>query len=40
MRRVAGARFRQMQAMQTVGKNRIVRRQQDQSMGLGPQRFT
>jgi len=37
MRRIMRARFRQMQAMQTVGKHGIIRRQQDQSMGLGPQ---
>ena len=36
---VPGADFWQMQAMQPVGKNRIVRRQKDQAMRLRPQRL-
>lgn len=39
MRRVAGAHFRQMKTVQPVGKHGIVRRQQDQSMRLCPQRL-
>ena len=40
MRRVAGERFRQMQAMETVSEHGVIRRQQDQAMCLRPQRFT
>lgn len=39
MRRIAGTNLRQMQAVQDLRKNRIIRRQQDQSIGLCPQRL-
>ena len=37
---ILGESFRQMQTVQTVGKHGVIRRQQDQSMGLCPQCFT
>ena len=39
MRRVAGTDFRQMQAMEMIGEQGIVRRQQDQAVCLRPQCF-
>ena len=39
MRRVAGADFRQMQAMEMIGEQGIIRRQQDQAVRLRPQCF-